>query len=142
MCWWWFLNFSVKIFRKYLLSCYVCTFFQNELPKLFLKLFCCQNTGGWKYCRGFSGSYYCWTLFRQCLLKALSAVVSGRWVSDVVNTLYFAGGNKTIDRNCQRNLTISKKDTPNLRLSLGCRRVIYLLSPSPHLPHFSSLSST
>jgi hypothetical protein len=49
----------------------------------------------------------------------------------MLSTLYSAGGKTTIDKNCQRNLTISKKDTPNLRLSLGCSRVIYLLSASP-----------
>jgi hypothetical protein len=70
--------------------------------------------------------------------KALSEVVSGRWVGDVV-TLYSARDNPTIDRDCQRNLTISKKDTPNLRLSLVCRPVIFLLSAS--LSPFSSLSS-
>jgi hypothetical protein len=38
--------------------------------------------------------------FRQSLLKALSEVVAGRWVGDVVTLYSAAGGYTTIDRDC------------------------------------------
>lgn len=132
MCWWWSRNFSVKISGSiYLLSAYVSSFFQKEFPKLFLKLLLLPK---YWWLGNISGDFLEPIIFapsfRQCLLKALSKVVAGRWVGDVV-TLYSAGGHPTIHIDCQRNLTISKKDIPNLRLSLGCRPVIFLLSASP-----------
>lgn len=98
------------------LSCYVCIFFQKELPKLFLKLLLPKYWWLGSISGDFLEVIISAPSFRQCLLKALSEEVAGRWVGDVV-TLYSAGRHTIIDRDCERNLTISKKDILNLRLS-------------------------